>query len=466
MPILFLMRRILPPVLALVACAGALAPAAAADRADLQFTEAITHGNGDSTHPVISQDRRYARVLAFESLATDLVPGDTNGLKDVFMIRRSGRPNNRGTAWTAGPAQLVSRGLGGVPANGPSWAAAIDGGFPEPRDRPTYPKCIAFLSDANNLVRGDTNGVTDAFLSRGPGRTLQRVSLPGGRQSAHRTTAVSVSIDCSHVAYVTGGRLYVRFKHKVKTSNEGRRTAAARRRAQRVKHKPFQLPGTAADPSFATGQTDDLVVASDAGVHLIKRGTKRPELVAPGGRNPSYNDVKCSVVAYERALGGHSQVAWRYLGAAPSRFRRKRSAVGCKALSGGGEKIASKSAGGRLGDGDSTEPLAVNSGYYISFESKASNLGVNALGRAGDHNGAPDAYLYTAVRDLTLVQSVEEKALPLAGGGMNPSMSWYANYVFFDTPVGGAAGLPLGLHERGVGGRPVRQILMRYLGPV
>jgi hypothetical protein len=460
------MRRILPSLLALVACAGVFAPAAAADRADLQFTTAITDGNGDSTNPVISQDRRYSRVLAFESLASDLVGGDTNGQKDIFMIRRTGQPNNRGTEWNAGPARLISRGLGGAPANGPSWGAAVDGGFPEPGNRPTYPKCIAFLSNASNLVRGDTNGVTDAFLSRGPGGAPQRVSLPRGRQSALPTTAVSVSIDCSHVAFVTGGKLHVRWKNKVKRWKLKRMKPRARKAARRTRTKSFRLPGTAADPSFATGQTDDLVVGSGAGVHLIKRGTARPRLVAPGGRNPSYNDVKCRVVAYERDADGHSQVAWRFLGAAPSRFRRARAGVGCDALHGDGEKIASKSAGGRLGNGDSKNPLVVNSGHYISFESHARNLGVNSLGRTGDFNGQPDAYLYTAVRDLTLVQSVEDKALPLDGGGYNPSMSWYANYVFFDTPVGGSAGLPLGLIGRGTGGRAVRQILMRYLGPV
>jgi len=466
------MRRILPPLLAAVACAGALAPAAAADRADLQFTEQITNGNGDSTNPVISQDRRYSRILAFESLASNLVGGDSNGQKDIFMIRRTDRPNNRGTEWNGGRPQLISRGFGGAPANGPSWGAAIDGGFPEPGNRPTYPKCIAFLSDANNLVRGDTNGVTDAFLSRGPGQSLQRVSLPGGRQSTQPTTAVTVSIDCSHVAYVTGGRLNVRFKNKVKSWKLKRMKKAARKRARRVKHKSFARVGQAADPSFATGQTDDLVVGGNAGVFLIKRGTARPRLVAPGGRNPSYNDVKCRVVAYERTIGGHSQVAWRFLGAAPSRFRRSGSGVGCHALHGGSEKVASKSAGGRLGNGNSTDPFVVNSGHYISFESRASNLGVNALGRAGDHNGEPDTYLYTAVRDLTLVQSVEEKALPLSRGGTNPAMSWYANYVFFDTAIGGSTrsdlpDLPLGILEGDdEDERPIRQILLRYLGPV
>ena len=386
------MRRSLLAALALtLTAAGAPSAYAGTDRADLQETVAITQGNGDSSHPVISQDRRYSTVLAFESDASDLVGNDTNGLKDIFMVRRTGHIDNEGSEWQPDSAQLVSMGIGGTPANGPSWGAAIDGGFPEPGNRPTYPKCIAFLSNASNLVRGDTNGVSDAFLSRGPGGSLQRVSLPGRRQSALPTTAVAVSVDCSHVAFVTGGKLYVRWKNKIKRWKLKRMKPRARKAARRTRTKSFRLPGAAADPSFATGQTDDLVVGSGAGVHLIKRGTARPRLVAPGGRNPSYNDVKCRVVAYERDGHGHSQVAWRYLGVAPSRFRRARAGVGCHALQGRGERIASKSAGGRLGNGDSKDPLVVNSGHYISFESHARNLGVNALGRAGDLNGQPDA---------------------------------------------------------------------------
>jgi hypothetical protein len=462
------MARFLPILVAagaLAAVAAAPAPASAASRADLQSTVAITQGNGDSTHAVISQDRRYATVLAFESDATDLVAGDANALKDVFMVRRAGRADNNGSEWGVGGTTLVSHGLGGAPANGRSWHAAIDGGFPQPGNKPTYPKCIAFLSDASNLVAGDTNGVTDAFVSRGPGGAIERVSLPGGAQSTEAATDVTVSIDCSHIAWTAGGRLYERYVVTPKPSQLKRMSRRARAAAKRPRYTAFALPGTAADPQFSTGQTDDLVVAADPGVYLIADGVGSPRLVAPGGSNPSYNDVKCRVVAYEKRAGGVTQVAWRFLGAAPAKYSRSATSVSCSALDHPGEQIASKNLDGDLGDGDSLDPSIGNAGFYITFASHASNLGINSLGRTGDENGQPDVYLYTAVRDITLVQSVEEKAQPLDGGGENPTASWYANYVFFDTPVGGSAGLPLGLPDP-VAGDPVRQIFMRYLGPV
>src|SRR5215510_11314256 len=45
--------------------------------------------DGSSTDPTVSADGRF---VAFLSVATDLVPGDTNGMADVFVRdRRKGR---------------------------------------------------------------------------------------------------------------------------------------------------------------------------------------------------------------------------------------------------------------------------------------------------------------------------------------------------------------------------------------
>jgi hypothetical protein len=138
--------------------AGMLAPTSAAGRASEQTTQLISRAidggipNGPSTNAVISDDKRYARLIAFQSDASDLVPGDTNGATDVFMVRRAGSIGNDGAPWQEGQTPLVSRGLGGQPANGPSYAPAVDGAFH------SAPSCIAFLSAASNLVPGDTNG--------------------------------------------------------------------------------------------------------------------------------------------------------------------------------------------------------------------------------------------------------------------------------------------------------------------
>lgn len=396
---------------ALLALAGAALPAATALATDgspplhaarTQTTKLISRSasggvpNGPSTSPVISGDRRYARIIAFESNASNLVKGDTNGRGDVFAVKRTGSFANEGTPWSGGKAILVSRARNGKPANGRSWAPDVDGSF---RDAA---HCVAFLSKASNLVEGDTNGKTDAFLATDLGDPVERVSLPGDRQSKKDATAVAVSGDCSHTAFVVGGRLYTR-------------AGGHTRRVDAADH--------ATDPSFAQGETNDLVFGADGGIYLSKDGTGDPRKVGDRGRNPAYNAIGRRVVAYEKRRAGHMQIVWHDLGEP--------------------EHVASESESGAPGDADSRNPVVVNSGYFIGFESDASNLGAGP---------GTQAYLYTDTRKLTQVRSVDDAGDPLPGGGRHPSVSFYANYIVFSSPA------PLGAT-----GKP-DQIFMRYLG--
>jgi hypothetical protein len=362
--------------------------------------------DGPSTNAVISGDRRYSRVIAFESEATDLVRGDTNGVKDVFAVKRTGSVNNSGTKWTGGDAVLVSRTPGGEPADGPSSDVSVSGDFRHDGS------CIAFLSQATNLAGGDTNGVADAFLAKSAGAAPTRVSLPGGKESLSATTAVAVSGDCSRVAFVTGGKLYTRVGSSVKS---------------------VSVSGTASDPSFATGDSNDLVFAARGGVYLSAGGTGKPKLVGRGGTNPTYNDLKRRTLAYEKKRGRTTQIYYGDVGKTP------------RVISKRGKKVGNKSSRG---------PVIGNSGFYVTFESDATNLSVNAANQTGDNNGRPDSYLFTDSRDLTTVQSTATSGTPLAGGGANPSMSYYANYVVFDSPA------PLDAKSGD------HQIFLRYVGGI
>jgi hypothetical protein len=381
---------------------GAAAPADAAVRK--QSTQLISRAaggglpNGPSTNAVISGDRRFARVIAFQSSASNLVRNDSNGQTDVFAVRRGGRFGNNGSRWKVGRTVLVSRGIGGQGANGASWGAAVNGGF---TDRGS---CVAFLSSASNLVRGDTNGRVDAFLSRGPGRAPTRITKVGGGQGQADTTQVAINGSCKRLAFVTGGILYVKAGKTVRSLGPG------------------------ADPSWSTGKSreSDLVYTAPGGVRLSRGGKGLGALIGPGGRNPVYNNVKRRVVAYE--LGG--QVVWKDLGS------KLRLASGYR---------------GKPGNAPSGKPVIGNSGYYVAFESHASNLQTGADGGRVDGNGSPDVYLYTGVRKITLLESVKGGGTALPRGGMNPSMSFYANYILWDAPA------PLGS-----GGH--RQVFMRWLG--
>ena len=117
--------------------------------------------NGDSFNAALSGDGRF---VAFESEATNLVAGDTNGVSDVFVHDRQ-----------TGTTTRVSLATGAVQANGGSFSPrlSVDGRF------------VVFESDATNLVAGDTNGDTDVFVhDRQTGETT-RVSLATGAVQAN-----------------------------------------------------------------------------------------------------------------------------------------------------------------------------------------------------------------------------------------------------------------------------------------
>ncbi len=109
--------------------------------------------DGGSFIPAISEDGRY---VAFQSVAQNLVPGDTNGAVD----RYNGLDVFRHDRLT-GETERVSVGDDGEQANGPS---------NDPGDDPSITadgSFVCFASLATNLVEDDTNGAFDVFI-RGP----------------------------------------------------------------------------------------------------------------------------------------------------------------------------------------------------------------------------------------------------------------------------------------------------------
>jgi Tol biopolymer transport system component len=110
---------------------------------------------GNSQRPSLSAD---AALVVFESDAWDLVSNDLNGQTDIFV-----------TEAATGKTTLVSVASDGTQANGGSHHARIsaDGRF------------VVFISEASNLVAGDTNDRADVFIhERQTGRTA-RVNVAG-----------------------------------------------------------------------------------------------------------------------------------------------------------------------------------------------------------------------------------------------------------------------------------------------
>src|SRR4051794_2886225 len=99
--------------------------------------------NGRSQDPAISMDEKQASLVAYDSVASDIVPGDTNGTSDVFVVHRAQpyEPHaQHATRWEPGSTDLVSIGMDGGPADGPSYLPDLDG------DQLHSSHCIAFVS--------------------------------------------------------------------------------------------------------------------------------------------------------------------------------------------------------------------------------------------------------------------------------------------------------------------------------
>ncbi len=126
----------------------------------------------------LSADGRY---IAIESLDTTLVPGDTNGFRDIFL--RDTKLNT---------TIKVSKGFFGAQSDGESvcpWTSN-DGRY------------VAFSSYASDLVTGDFNDALDCFVWD---RTTQKLTLvsatPAGVQGDYDSVLATMSADGRYLAF-------------------------------------------------------------------------------------------------------------------------------------------------------------------------------------------------------------------------------------------------------------------------
>jgi TolB protein len=138
-------------------------------------------GNKDCDDP--SLDRRGQHV-AFSSAATNLVDGDWNASQDVFL-----RDLKRQTT------VRVSVASDGTESNGRSGQPAISGAG----------TLVAFASVASNLVPGDANGFSDVFVRDLRSGETRCISLtPQGATASGNSTAPAISASGRYVAFISG----------------------------------------------------------------------------------------------------------------------------------------------------------------------------------------------------------------------------------------------------------------------
>lgn len=150
-------------------------------------TEANDNSTGWTPGPALSADGRF---VAFSSFASNLVPGDTNGVQDVFVHDRQTGETTRVSVASDGTQGDLPSLLPGISADG---------------------RYVAFYSSATNLVPGDTNRLRDTFVhDRLTGQTTRvSVASDGSQGEFYRDwspiveSAPSFSADGRYVAFLS-----------------------------------------------------------------------------------------------------------------------------------------------------------------------------------------------------------------------------------------------------------------------
>jgi hypothetical protein len=380
--------------------------------------------DGPSRNPAVSHDQRIARLMAYESDATNIVAGDTNGQTDVFVVQRAQPWGPDGTPWAIGPTTIASIGTQGEPANGPSSLPSLDG------DAHHDPHCVAFISSASNLVADDTNGVADAFVRDLTTNVTQRVSVNSdGEQANGPSTEVSIDGACERVAF-TSSATNLALTSTKKLGWRSAQTAQAGGSRQVYVHV---ISGTGADAAFkgltflASANTKGAAANAEAYEPAFARAGKAVVFTSRAS-NLAPRDGNGNTDVFERTFTR----AYKHMG----------NGRGVQAFS-FGTTLVSATPSGAAGNGASAHPDVSDDGNFVAFETTAGDI------LPGDSNGVSDVaemdlhgqlrkslpYSCTMVsggRDVCWVS--KSKATSIGNGASNnPTISGAGEFVLFDS---------------------------------
>ena len=331
--------------------------------------------NSFSMDPTISAD---GQTIAFYSFASNLVPGDTNGLGDVFVANLS-----------TGGLIRASVTADGVQSAGNSQAPDIsdDGRF------------VAFRSTADDLVPEDSNGTGDIFVKDlATGTVTRATTKEDGTQSTSNATEPSINGDGSIVAFRTGDSNLTaqdansRDDILVKDLSTGI-VALASIDSQFSSNSSSEEPSISADGRYVAFRSfaSDLVVGDTNGhadifVKDVSTGAITRVNTAANGGQASGDSGAASISADGRYVAFESSAANLVAG-----DTNGQTDIFVKDLSTGAITRVSTAADGSESNNLSVNPALSANGLYVAFESPASNL------VPGDTNGQYDIF----VKDLT-----------------------------------------------------------------
>lgn len=288
-------------------------------------------------------------VVAFASLATNLLQGDTNDVADVFVI--SGEMLRR-----------VSVSSSGTQANGHSeWTSLSANG-----------RRVAFSSMASNLVSGETDTSSEIYVRDLDSGTTVRASV---------STDFDPSPDC-YSPYISSDGGFVVFQCYGSLSASDTSLASwdvylwdsATQSVELISESPVSGLAVGAERGSVSGDgrfvvfsstATDLVPGEDAGgVFVLDRSTGQFELVSGSlGGNTGYGTRAISDDGRYVVFGAADTNGLRQV------FLRDRVAGTTTTVSTGPD--------GQVGDGHSESEEISADGRFLVFRSRATNFGAN-----------------------------------------------------------------------------------------
>ncbi len=357
------------------------------------ISQTIALGNGDSRDPSISGD---GNEIAFTSTSTNLVGADSNTRRDVYVRRIA--PFDMALASRATGAAGA---IGSAESSQPS--ISDDG------------NAVVFSSPSDNLAPPDANGVADVFMRSG-GTTTSLVSRPAvGVESDGASVTASIARGPSTI-----GNRFVAF------------TTAADNMGADDEDDFAQVYGRVTGV-FIVGPNPAIYLSRPSGAGPFRSGVNASHLRSPerssenvaamsqDGRftvflsaedDLSPEDGDRFINVYRRDnLTGETILVSRADGAAGA------AANGTSGVSGGGLVIAPGAPSGA--------PSISADGNRIAFASAATNL------VAGDANGLPDVFVRDVAAGSTVLASRDGSGAGIPFPSGDPAISGDGTKVAF-----------------------------------
>jgi Tol biopolymer transport system component len=407
---------------AFISCASDLVPGDTNAQWDVFVKDTVTgvttrvstdsagvQGNDEVYGPSISSDGRY---VAFQSEASNLVPGDTNGLWDVFVKDT-----------VTGATRRVSTDSSGAQSDGFSERPSIS-------ENGRY---VAFISNASNLVPGDPGWTYDMFVKDTQTGATTRVSTDSsGGQGSSEWSLPAISADGRYVAFYSYASNLAPGDTNEKADVFVKDTVTG---ATKLASAPF--PGQSGDSGFPSVSADGRFVAFESAASNLVPGdtngagdvfvkdtitgaTTRVSTAASGAQGNSHSSNP-SVSADGRFVAFQSDALNLVVGDAGQRDIFVKDTVT------GATMLISTNSSGAQGDSYSERPSISADGRFVAFRSSASNLVPD------DTNGAGDVFVKDTVAGA--VQRVSTSSSGAQGDAHSgwPAISAGGRFVAFNS---------------------------------